>query len=575
MSRSFEELFACGPNYSLWTAGDWNDAGKLLPLGEPKEIKGEVRPEHWEEHAAGKRSLIVSPTLSDRTALFGVIDVDPIKKVDRGAHVARDLFDLLHSKELPFSVCESKSNGAHAYIFLADPEDVAQVSKLLFHIVEKLDIGKRFKANIDIRPSASRSGGGAQIQLPYFGDVAIPGASSPRAMPDPEDPDRYLTRDEFIQWVNVKGIVDFALLRRQVVASLGQITGKGTVSDRHDNVADYGEKAHEGPPCYEKLMLEVEGEDYTGSRNNMLFHLAARLPMMFDDNWEQMIKSRNYAFAHAISDKEITNILRAGREGKAGLMCNADFAMKHCDKTQCKVRRFGILAKNTVTPMVGCEVAKIVKFRPPDGENQREYPVHIYLEGRDGYIATDQEALVNFTRFATDVFHYYKFHLPHMNQKGFSAWINSVIAREDVKFFEVPMPREMTMMGRFERAIKEHIRTMLFKPGSNTITRDMFARGTVYWDADIKALVFDQGVMFDAIRNNLKDPKLNSGKLQELMINSDVLAKGSRPWKAFFMKHGLHQSLTHITPRWEGDGETYTDDEKETLWFDPPSSHFE
>ena len=58
-------------------------------------------------------------------------------------------------------------------------------------------------------------------------------------------------------------------------------------------------------------------------------------------------------------------------------------------------------------------------------------------------------------------------------------------------------------------------------------------------------------------------------------INSTLLAKDTRPWRAHFMKHGMHQSLLHIAPRWDGDGKDYSDDEKETLWFDPPSSHFE
>lgn len=563
MPRSFEELFACGPGYSLWTAGSWNGAGKLLPAFDPQPQQGDVLPAHWQGHAEGQRALIVSPTLPDKTCLFGVIDVDPVKKADRGPKIADELFELLHSKELPFAVCESKSNGAHAYIFFDQPELAAEVYKVLAHIVEKLDIKKRFNANIDIRPSQAREGGGTQIQLPYFGTEAIAGASSPRAM---RLDDRYLTRDEFVDWCNLHAIVDWPTFRKQVSAQLGALASKHTLIN---NVASYEDKAKEGPPCFENFMLEEEGVEHEGHRDDMLCHLAARLAMMFPDDWKEMLHQKNYSMATPLKSADVDRIIRGQEQSGYGLLCTRDFVAPHCQKEVCKVRRFGIMARNTITQVVGFEIIKLVKFKPPEGDDQNHYPVHIYLENQEGFINTNQDALLSYPIFSAAVFHRYKFHVPAMRPQSWHAYVNSLMGREGDVFFEEPMPREMTLQGRFERAARDYLRTRIHQGGD--LSRDAFQRGTVVWDKDKRCLVMDAGVFADDLRRQLKENGLNATRIMDMFHESTLLSKGTRPWKSMYQKSGIFSMLMHFTPRYEGDGKEYDESEKDTIWFVEPT----
>ena len=566
MPRSFEELFAGGPDYNLWSPGEWNPAGKLLPAIPPEPVKGEVLPAHWSEHFDGKRALIVSPTLMpSREALFGVIDVDPTRKADRGPKVAEELFELLHSKELPFAVCESKSNGAHAYIFFDAPEQVREVNKLLAHIVEKLDIKGRFKANIDLRPSPATDGGGTQIQLPYFGREAIPGASSPRAM---KVDGRYLTREEFTDWCNTHAIVDFPTFKKQVIAQLGQIASKHTIIN---NIASYEDKAKEGPVCYETWLVDEEpGESHEGHRDDLLCHIAARLSMMFPEAWKDMLHDVNLKWSDPLPSKDVDRIIRQQERTSFGLFCERDFAAAHCQREICKTRRFGVMAKNTVQAVVGAEIKKIIKFKPPEGDDQNRYPVHIYLEGQDGYINTNQDALTNFMRYAADVFHRYKFHVPHMKQPAYHAYINAMLGREGDVFFEEPMPREMTLQGRFERLAKAYFAERLHRPNM-PIERESFSRaGTVVWEEDKKALVLDGGVFVDEMRRRLKEVGVTQTRIMDMFAESTLLKPGTRVWKATYAKHGFFGPLTWFCPRYEGDGVSYPDDERDTIWFKPP-----
>lgn len=562
MPRSFEELFTCGPGYSLWTAGSWNGAGKLLPAFDPERQNGYVTPAHWQGHFDGSRALIVSPTLPDKTCLFGVIDVDPVKKADRGPKIAQELFELLHSKELPFAVCESKSNGAHAYIFFDQPENAPEVYKILAHIVDKLDIKKRFNANIDIRPSHAREGGGTQIQLPYFGREAIPGASSPRAM---LLDGRYLTVEEFVDWCNLYAIVDWPTFRKQVNAQLGSPTSKHTLIN---NVPSYDDMSKEGPPCYEHFMLEEEGVEHEGHRDDMLCHLASRLSMMSPDHWKEMLHQKNYSMATPLPSADVDRIIRGQEKSGYGLLCTRDFVAPHCQREVCKVRRFGIMARNTITQVVGFEIVKIVKFKPPEGDDQNKYPVHIFLEGQEGHINTNQEALLSYPKFAADVFHQYKFHVPHMSGKAWHEYVNSLMGREGDVFFEEPMPREMTLQGRFERAARDYLRTRVFQGGE--FQRDGFQRGIVLWDHEKRCLVMDAGVFADEIRRQLKEQGLTATRIMDMFHESTLVSKGQRPWKALFQKHGVYSMLMHFVPRYEGDGNTYEDDERDTLWFTEP-----
>lgn len=568
MARSFEELFICGPGYSLWTPGTWNPAGKLLPASDPVRRHDDVTPADWQGHHDGTGALIVSPTLPDKTCLFGVIDADPVRKADRSPQLAQQLFELLHSNEIPAAVCESKSNGAHAYLFWDQPEIAADVFRVLNHIVEKLDIKKRFNVNVDIRPAASATGGGTQIQLPYFGKTAVPGAFSPRAM---WLDGRYITVEEFVQWCNQYAIVDYPTFKKNLSARFGSITGKYALINK---TPEYEEKERDGPPCFAHFMLEEPGVDHSGHRDDLMYHLASRLPMMFEDDWKEMLHGYNMQTDKPLSSKDIDRIVRQVEKKPPGPLCERDFVKDVCDKTLCASRKFGVMARNTATQMIGIEIAKIVKFKPPEGEEQGKYPVHIYLEGREGYISTTQEALLSFRKLSEEVFHNYKFHVPHIKADAFYELINGLMAREGTRFFEIPMPREMTLQGRFERLAKDWINTHIYRGDVNAVKKDSFARGSVLWDRSEKLLIMDLGVFLDQLRVGLKEPSLQMSRVQDMFYEGQLMTPGVVPMRQRHRPSGCPTLLCWWSPRWAGDGHTYPEDQNHTLWFEPRDESF-
>lgn len=574
MSRSFQELFASGPDYSVWTAGTWNSAGKLTALS-VEGFKGNVSDAHWHEHLNGARALIVSPTLPDRTCLFGVIDVDPITRQGKGPRVAVELHQLLHSKELPFVVCESKSNGAHAYIFFTEPVIARDVHRLLAHIVDKLDIKGHFNANIDIRPAASGNGGGTQIQLPYFGTDPIPPfGTSARQMPwaaVEEGREGYMTRDEFVEHCNTYAIVDWHELSKAVTASLGKVRAAHTIIN---NIDSYEDRAHEGPACFEHYMLEPPDVEHEGHRDNLTYHLGVGLQRMFPDTWKNVLHARVLQWRDPLPQNEVDRVIRSIEKGAGGFLCDHPFAQEHCNKAVCQTRRFGVLSNNKVTEVVGIEITKIIVFKPPEGDDQNTYPVHIYLANQEGYVNTTQDALTSFTKFATDVFHRYKFHIPGMRQSAFNDYINSITGRAGDKYEEVPMPREMTLQGRFERAARARLLAMLHRSGSSEINKETFLRGGVVWDAEKKCLIMDAGVFADALRTQLKEQKLTNTRIIDMFKESTLLAPNTSTWKALYAKNGVFSQLMHFVPRWEGDGREYPEEERDLIWFTPPDETF-
>ena len=63
----------------------------------------------------------------------------------------------------------------------------------------------------------------------------------------------------------------------------------------------------------------------------------------------------------------------------------------------------------------------------------------------------------------------------------------------------MPMPREMTLQGRFERLAKAYFAERLHRPNM-PIERESFSRaGTVVWEEDKKALVLDGGATSVAV----------------------------------------------------------------------------
>jgi hypothetical protein len=96
---------------------------------------------------------------------FGAIDIDEYP-IDLGA-----LANRLDELSLPLIVCNSKSGGAHVYVFFERPQDPADVIDVL-----KTIAGAIGYPGVEVFPKQAKrpSGGyGNYINLPFFGHPSL------------------------------------------------------------------------------------------------------------------------------------------------------------------------------------------------------------------------------------------------------------------------------------------------------------------------------------------------------------------------------------------------------------------
>ena len=115
----------------------------------------------FKNHLEGQQPLGIIPLDDDEMVRFAAIDID-LYPFDH-AKLASQLDDW----ELPFVVCNSKSGGAHVYVFFCEPEDPARVIVELQKVSAALGY-----SNAEIFPKQVKrpaGGYGNYINLPFFG----------------------------------------------------------------------------------------------------------------------------------------------------------------------------------------------------------------------------------------------------------------------------------------------------------------------------------------------------------------------------------------------------------------------
>ncbi|MEI4484063.1 MULTISPECIES: TOTE conflict system archaeo-eukaryotic primase domain-containing protein [unclassified Phyllobacterium] len=125
-----------------------------------KDIKHGATVDDWQQHLDRERPLGMSPVMDDGTCLWGCIDVD-----EYGSDRRFELLNRIKIAKLPLVMCESKSGGAHLFLFLSEPAPAGEVHKSLRAFAEKLGISKP-----DLFPSNPDGDIGNQLNMPFLGD---------------------------------------------------------------------------------------------------------------------------------------------------------------------------------------------------------------------------------------------------------------------------------------------------------------------------------------------------------------------------------------------------------------------
>ena len=163
-SRRLMELFrGYGKAYGTYNPSGLGGEGKQKPDHYKREAP--VKEQNFDEHITGKQPIGIYLLDDGEQVSFGAIDIDeyPIN------HAA--LSKKLIRWKLPFIVCNSKSGGAHIYIFFREPEEPEMVIKLLKGVSAALGYPK---AEIFPKQLTRPPGGyGNFINLPFFGHSSL------------------------------------------------------------------------------------------------------------------------------------------------------------------------------------------------------------------------------------------------------------------------------------------------------------------------------------------------------------------------------------------------------------------
>ena len=105
--------------YGTYDARMLGSSGKQKPMH--RKVDSTPSVDTVKHHLNGQHPLGIYLLDDDEMVRFAAIDID-VYPFDH-AKLARQLDEW----ELPFVVCNSKSGGAHAYVFFSDQEDPARV----------------------------------------------------------------------------------------------------------------------------------------------------------------------------------------------------------------------------------------------------------------------------------------------------------------------------------------------------------------------------------------------------------------------------------------------------------------
>jgi hypothetical protein len=140
---------------------------KLEAVRDPATVREPVTLAHYERHMRGEQEqgIGIIPVTDDATCWFAAIDVDQYDGLDHAA-----LEEKIDRLGLPLIVCESKSGGAHIYVFFSEPVPAKVAREKLKAFAKALKLPK----GTEIFPKQDRLESdkdcGNWINLPYFGE---------------------------------------------------------------------------------------------------------------------------------------------------------------------------------------------------------------------------------------------------------------------------------------------------------------------------------------------------------------------------------------------------------------------
>lgn len=412
LAESFYRLFlglARSHGWYVVPPGGQPTRGKLHNKSWARTVHAPLTPDLWESHLAGKAGLGVVPIRDDATCVFGAIDFDPHDETGAYAGIDHEaLAKEILRLTLPLIVCRSKSGGAHAYLFLAEPAPAELVRAKLTEWSVLLGHPGSEIFPMQTRLASERDDGN-WINMPYFAGVAT---TRYAVLATGEA----LTPEKFIDAANLSAITIDDL--QSIKPPADEISGKDFL---------------EAPPCLETLGRRGFGE----WQNNSLVNIAVYLKKLHGEGWGDHLEHYNQKYMDPPVDrKEISTIIKSVSKKEYFYMCKKDPICAVCNKEVCKTRKYGI-GGGSDDEDPGVSFGEIVKV-------QTDPPIYIWdIDG--ARIELSAEDLMNQIRFQKLVIEKLDKWPRPMKPAKWVAFVSEKLA----KVSRVEVPEDATHEGQF------------------------------------------------------------------------------------------------------------------------------
>jgi len=308
--------------------------------------KSPANTEDYFDHLTGNVGLGIVPITDDGTCWFGAIDIDA--HGDAPDIDLKELEAMVREKDLPLTVCRSKSGGAHLYAFGSEPLPAKLLRAALAKWAERIGYG-----GVEIFPKQDHlptdSDGNRQlgnwINLCWF---------------DSENQDCLRYTVEGGKRIPLQYFLDIAESRKISAAMLVERS-----ADEHA----------EAPPCIQKIISSGVGQ---GQRNEALFNVVVYLKQAYPETWKDKAFDLNARmFDEPLTHAEAKKTIASTGRREYRYRCKEEPCRSLCKSSICITRKYGITPdeKNEM------EMGKPPEFGPLEKVNTEPPRWHLYVDG--------------------------------------------------------------------------------------------------------------------------------------------------------------------------------------------------
>jgi len=415
----------------------------------------------WGKHLAGEwPSLGIVPITEKNECRWACIDVDTYP-IDHA-----DIVKTLKEKNLPFITTISKSGGAHLFLFFKQPISSEIVHPKMMELASRLGYGgcETFPKQPSLGPEAT----GNFLNLPYHNGLD------------------YSDRFAFNEQGNGLTLEEF----------FDEVDKKSLTQEEFENLTTASKKKEKSPffdaPFCIEAYLDENTKVQQGSRDNFLFQYSVYAKKKFGENFaEEVQKFHHHYFQEPLSPAQLDKVIKQVEKKEWGYKCNDQPMCAFCNKSKCRVRKFGIGETN--------EVADIDNvFQHGDGE---ETIYEMTVNGEHKIVVPIQE-LYEQHKFRIKCLAKFGTMPPRMKGEDWDAYITGIVSKAiKVKEFE------LSPVGRCKNYLSKYIVNQ-----GNALSMDDIVNGSCFTSEEEDKIFFRLDQFQEYLRNR-RLPHVDENKL--------------------------------------------------------------